>query len=278
MKVKTEFFVGWTGDAPRRTVRTSVLFVILGCVLAAGVVISLVLGQKELIGSRFDYGNETTLTGKIYLDPIPMLQLDAGKDGARISLPLIGFGKQGPEPALQEAMQDLTEPIESYRATVRGTLIFYDSKTLLELTAGASSFVSFEEDADQTNRSRERIGMKAVYGEIMDAKCFFGVMNPGHGKTHKACGIRCISGGVPAVLATWDENGDFYDYYILKASSVEETNSRILPFVGLPVIVRGEVEQVEDWLTISLAEVYPYLAHSMPNRPLRTTSLCLAGP
>jgi len=36
-------------------------------------------------------------------------------------------------------------------------------------------------------------------GEIVDSKCL-GVMTPGQLTTHRACAIRCISGGIPPVL------------------------------------------------------------------------------
>ena len=34
-------------------------------------------------------------------------------------------------------------------------------------------------------------------GEIIDPKCYLGAMKPGGGKTHKACAMRCIAGGIP---------------------------------------------------------------------------------
>lgn len=41
--------------------------------------------------------------------------------------------------------------------------------------------------------------------EIIDPKCYFGVI-PGKGKIHRSCAIRCISDGIPPVLATTDKN------------------------------------------------------------------------
>ena len=48
--------------------------------------------------------------------------------------------------------------------------------------------------------------MMDVKGEIVDPKCFFGVMKPGEGKPHKDCAIRCILGGIPPVLKVTDES------------------------------------------------------------------------
>ena len=44
------------------------------------------------------------------------------------------------------------------------------------------------------------LGRVSLTGEIVDSKCYPGVMKPGQGKTHRACAIRCLSGGVPAVF------------------------------------------------------------------------------
>jgi hypothetical protein len=46
-----------------------------------------------------------------------------------------------------------------------------------------------------------------VTGEIVDSKCFLGVMNPGERTVHRDCAIRCLSGGVPPMLAYRDAAG-----------------------------------------------------------------------
>ena len=38
-------------------------------------------------------------------------------------------------------------------------------------------------------------------------KCYLGVINPGNGKVHRDCAVRCLSGGVTPVFATNDFNG-----------------------------------------------------------------------
>jgi hypothetical protein len=44
------------------------------------------------------------------------------------------------------------------------------------------------------------LGTQTLIGEIVDSKCYLGVMNPGALIPHRACAIRCISGGIPPVL------------------------------------------------------------------------------
>ena len=44
-------------------------------------------------------------------------------------------------------------------------------------------------------------------GEIVDSKCFLGVMVPGAGRTHKECASLCVRGGIPPALFVRDRHG-----------------------------------------------------------------------
>ena len=39
-----------------------------------------------------------------------------------------------------------------------------------------------------------------LIGEIVDSKRYLGVMNPGNGKVHRDCAVRCLSGGIPPIF------------------------------------------------------------------------------
>ena len=45
-------------------------------------------------------------------------------------------------------------------------------------------------------------------GELVDTKCFLGVMRPATGKVHRGCAVRCLSGGAPPALLVRDEQGN----------------------------------------------------------------------
>jgi hypothetical protein len=51
------------------------------------------------------------------------------------------------------------------------------------------------------------LGEFDLVGEIVDRKCYLGNMNPGNGKVHRDCAVRCLSGGILPVFATNDFNG-----------------------------------------------------------------------
>ena len=45
-------------------------------------------------------------------------------------------------------------------------------------------------------------------GELVDTKCWYGVMRPATGKVHRACAVRCLSGGIPPGILVRDGEGN----------------------------------------------------------------------
>lgn len=90
-----------------------------------------------------------------------------------------------------------------------------------------------------------------LQGEIIDPKCYFGVMKPGKGKIHRSCAVRCISGGIPPVLATTDNN-NISEYYLLTDLKGQPINEAVLPFIGKPSQIKGTVEKMEDWYILKI--------------------------
>jgi len=88
-------------------------------------------------------------------------------------------------------------------------------------------------------------------GEIVDPKCYFGVMKPGKGKIHRSCAVLCISGGIPPVLATTDEN-NISEYYLITDTSGKPIHKDILPHIGKPSMLTGTIVQLEDWYQLQL--------------------------
>ena len=98
---------------------------------------------------------------------------------------------------------------------------------------------------------RDNLGETELKGEIVDSKCYFGVMKPGFGKPHRDCAIRCISGGIPPVLVVKNEKGEA-QYFLLTGQNGEPINQEVLPFVGLPVSIKGQLEKMADWYVLKV--------------------------
>jgi hypothetical protein len=91
----------------------------------------------------------------------------------------------------------------------------------------------------------EHLGTVTLRGEIIDSKCYLGAMKPGGGKTHKACAALCLAGGVPPMFVTRGADGH-ETYYLLASPAGGPVESQLHGFVGDPVEISGEVEQVDD--------------------------------
>jgi hypothetical protein len=58
-----------------------------------------------------------------------------------------------------------------------------------------------------TVASTEDLGEFTLVGEIVDSKCYLGVMNLGDTKPHRECAALCIRGGVPPLFIAHDADG-----------------------------------------------------------------------
>ena len=87
----------------------------------------------------------------------------------------------------------------------------------------------------------------SLSGEIVDSKCFLGVMRPATGKVHRACAIRCISGGVPPAFLVRTEEGA--EAVMLLAGEYLKPFKFDLDLVGVPVRIDG-IYEVQDGVPI----------------------------
>src|SRR6266511_5317835 len=95
----------------------------------------------------------------------------------------------------------------------------------------------------------ESLGEHTLVGEIVDSKCYLGVMNPGALTPHRACAIRCISGGIPPVLLVRRSNGPAL-YFLLVSREGQPVNKEVLNLGAEPVEITGEVEREGNLLIL----------------------------
>ncbi len=256
---KDDFYVGYLDKAPKSIAKLTRRFVWHIAILLAVVALLIAIGQRGFVNSTFEFGNISELSGKVYLTPQPFLKVKTGKDifGNPVykDVLLIGYGKHGATTALEEMSAQLNnEQIDSYEVTLAGTLVYYDGVTLFELTKGAKSLISHKKitrTSEWPSNKPNRIGNVVVEGQIIDPKCYFGVMKPGHSKPHRSCAIRCISGGIPPFMAAKNSDGTF-DYYIVLGEGGEAINDEVLDYVAEPVKLTGSKLKVGEWNLIYL--------------------------
>jgi hypothetical protein len=127
---------------------------------------------------------------------------------------------------------------------LKGTLIHRVNQTLIEVANDSIKPLDSAEKHLATAPAAQPVslGQQTLIGEIVDSKCYLGVMNPGQLATHRACAIRCISGGIPPVLLVRQTNGAAF-YFLLVSRDGKPVNKAVLDLVAEPVEITGEVER-----------------------------------
>jgi hypothetical protein len=149
--------------------------------------------------------------------------------------PLVAEGKHGFD----------AKSFDGSRVKLKGTLIYRDDLKMIEVVSD-----SVEKSVQTSNPIEERsesLGKFTLKGEIVDSKCYLGVMNPGAAKPHRDCAVACLRGGIPPLFIVKDFSGNVSELWLLSAQD-ESVNKEILEFVAEPVEISGEVSRTGDQL------------------------------
>lgn len=235
---ENEFYVGYLPTAPKGI--ASILRKIIVFLLASIIVVASILAwqQKKFSTANFEYGTTTTMEGYFFSKPVPHLLISLGKahTGEELyeTVLLVGTGKAGAMKFIKHVA-----PGEGERVKLNGFLIYGDGKTLLQLNDEHNMKQMDSRINVTTTMSTEHV---TISGEIVDPKCYFGVMKPGEGKAHRSCAIRCIAGGIPPVLKT-DSSG----YMVIVGDDMKPVSPEIADIVGDHVTLVGTATKWNDW-------------------------------
>lgn len=252
--LNNEFYIGWMAKAPQVFVKhiRKVVFVLF--LLAVGVGAILALKQKKFSTANFEFGKLTEVKGVYFSKPVPMIKVIDDKAGY-ITVPLVGYGKFGAETAIREYESEKNISLDNKLVTLKGTLLYSDGKTLLQVDKNDHPVVKAEGQAsNDVLPVIKDLGTQTINGEIIDPKCYFGVMKPGEGKVHRDCAIRCILGGIPPVLHVQNDKGAS-NYYLLVGKNGEQMNEAVKDYVAEPVSIRARVVQQDDWIVLYVESI-----------------------
>ncbi|MFN0084831.1 MAG: hypothetical protein ACKVX9_05545 [Blastocatellia bacterium] len=238
---KEEFYIGYQARAPRGLgafLRVSVAVLLL---LAAVVAVALVFGQGRFAESFFEYGIVREYQGVLRERPYPSLHVAAadsqGSLPAGTPYALVAEGKHGADA--------LVSGLDGKRVKLRGTLIHRGDLKMLEVVSGSIQPLSGESTGSEPEE--ERLGFHTLAGEIVDSKCYLGVMNPGQAKPHRECAVRCISGGVPPLFVSSDKEGRVLHFWLVSETG-GPVNQEVLDLIAEPVEIGGEARRVNGRL------------------------------
>ncbi len=249
-----EFYIGWMPASPdgfAKNTRKAVWLIIL---LAMAIAVIAAVSQKKFSTGNFEFGKLTEVKGIYFNKPVACLKVINGKDIfgrlSYITIPLVGFGKHGADGVITDIEKNKNTSFNEKEISLKGTLLYNDGKLLMQVDANDNPVTNIGKNADASLLpSTQDLGQQEIKGEIVDPKCYFGVMKPGQGKPHKDCAVRCILGGITPVLRVSNADGAS-NYYLIVGTNGEKMNEAVKDFVAQPVSIHAKVVQVDDWIVL----------------------------
>jgi hypothetical protein len=184
-----EFYIGYEPAMPSGLslfIRLTAVALVMLSFAVAGI---LVAAQTPSSGAVFHYGKPQSLEGRLVESPYPAIEVTDRSGNTRWYW-LVGPGKHG--------VAAMVRGFDGQRVRLSGTLIEREGDAMLEVVAGA---ITVRSSARAPAIPLRTIGPRTLDGEIVDSKCYLGVMKPGEGPTHRDCAVRCLLGQVPPMLA-----------------------------------------------------------------------------
>ena len=253
--MNNEFYIGWLPKAPQGFAKhiRKVLLILVPLVVIIGIILALL--QKKFDTGNFEFGTLTEVKGIYFNKPIPIIKVINGKDiwgnVSYISIPLVGYGKHGADGIVADIEKEKNISLDQKEVTLKGTLMYNDGKTIMQVSANDKPLMHVA-DVRATSEllpQQKELGNMKVKGEIIDPKCYFGVMKPGEGKVHRDCAIRCILGGIPPMMRVKNTKGE-NNYYLIVGPNGEKMNKAVQYFVGEPIEMQARLVQYDDWIVM----------------------------
>jgi nitrite reductase/ring-hydroxylating ferredoxin subunit/DMSO/TMAO reductase YedYZ heme-binding membrane subunit len=267
------FFIGWdaVGLGIQSRFAFNIAITMMGIALLIGIVFT--INQQKITPYQIDYTQIKQMKGWLTKEPVPMLTIVAGKDDSGNpvfkSILLVDALKKGADNTISSYLKNnknsyveitgylSTNPLscgtdsasckDRCKQCLTGTL----STPLMEIENGLFSIKQQEPPAGITLQSALLPGKDiTITGEIIDPKCYFGAMNPGYGKPHLSCAVRCISGGIMPVLR-YSENGK-EQFAVLLSATGKPVNEQVLAVIGLPVKITGKLSDMNNWQILNI--------------------------
>jgi hypothetical protein len=249
-----EFYIGWMPNAPYSFAKHVRWVVAALFFLAIGISVFLALLQVKFSTAVFEFGQLTEIKGIYSRFPVASLKVETHQDSfgnsTYITMPLVGYGKSGAEGLISKLEMDNHRSLDQKQVTFKGTLLYSDGKTLLQIDGNDQPLISVADANDASLVSSvTELGTKQLSGEILDPKCYFGVMKPGYGKPHRDCAIRCIAGGISPVFKTSNERGET-NYFLILDENGNKMNADLTDYVAEPISLTARVVQYNDWIIL----------------------------
>lgn len=236
------FFIGY--QPMPKGLKAPVLGAVLAFVLlAVGAAALIAVNQRDPGTGLWAFDRPVTMTGRLEYAPYPLLLVDGGEESWSGKVAFLSLvGKLG--------VQDYLNAYKGDHVALTGFRIEREGMVMLEVIEAEDAVdlvASRAPDNPFLDAEPVSLGPQSLQGEIIDSKCFLGVMKPGDGKVHKACATVCVVGGIPPMFVGWKADGT-YDLYLITdpdgraiVTTPGEAVSPLLDYIADYVSVEGEV-------------------------------------
>ena len=226
MSNESDFYVGYLPmpGGLKKAIRRLVLALAFMVVALAAILIA---GQNPFAASDFEFQQYREFSGTLLTEPYPAIAIP----GQGLPWLLVGPRKH--------TAGDFRK-LNGRVVKLKGERIMRGEDHMIELLPGSLTAAG---QGDSFPFS-ESLGEMQLTGEIVDSKCFFGVMNPGAGKVHRDCAARCISGGIPPAFLVRDSSGKTVTLLLA------QWKRELLDHIAEPVTIRGHLVRTAGRLTL----------------------------
>lgn len=234
MSQPDDFYVGY-GELPKKDRRFLLKAVPAGLLGVAGAGAFIGTRAASSGGGSWETATPVTLQGRIGFHPYPVLWVDG--TGHVIA----GVGKKSADAYCKS--------YEGQSVEVKGVRIVRNDCFMLGVAEGDIKPINAP---TASIPKYELIDNVSIIGEVLDAQCFMGIMNPGYGRTHRGCATQCIRGGQPVFFSIGLRGSDTSagpqtcggNGYLLANVTGEKINDEILDHVAVAVSIDAQLEKV----------------------------------
>jgi hypothetical protein len=247
VSASNEFYVGYL-PTPARQRRFLLVFLPLCALLAFALAAFVGAFARPTGDGVWDTGHEVTMEGELLATPFPMLRV-VRADGAIERVLLVEMGKHGADARVAPLV-----PTDGTRvaAQARGFLIARGGQRMLELVEENPITLGGTLPARVDARA---IGTVEISGEIVDSKCWLGVMKPGDGKAHRDCATLCIRGGIPPSIICEAPDGTERRALVVGRDGTPLAFDSLAPWIAAPVVIRGNAEVIDGMAIVRVEQV-----------------------
>ncbi len=244
------FFVGYL-DMPDQLKKFYWPLGIVMMLISLSMGYTLASAQKSSATASWDTSQTETVQGFLQVAPYPVLhRVDPDNPKETQSILLVQQGKYSADA--------VALPFHNQFVTVRGFPIRHGGWSMLEITGEGDIQLDKEGEASSIGKlaglvTPASLGSVSLSGEIIDSKCYLGVMKPGEGTVHRACAEVCLLGGMPPMLVVRGHDNQRYGYILTNADGTS-VSAEYAASAGHLRQVKGALIRMGDLLYIELQD------------------------